>query len=242
MNDSVAIISDIHGNAHALREVLKDITDQGITERVCLGDVVGYGGSPGECIDLLREHDFLCVRGNHDDMVTSGQKLDTVTDATHFSMAWTRSALNPDQTEWIANLAFTLKGSDYEAVHSSLHRPSDWPYVLMPDMAAQSFLHQVHPVCFIGHTHRPAFWVEGESLAMDITSIEALRPGRKCLVNVGSVGQPRDRDEHACYAIYRRDTQDILWRRVSYDISGAQQAIIDAGLPAYFAQRLQLGK
>jgi diadenosine tetraphosphatase ApaH/serine/threonine PP2A family protein phosphatase len=77
---------------------------------------------------------------------------------------------------------------------------------------------------------------------MDITSIEALRPGRKCLVNVGSVGQPRDRDERACYAIYRRDTQDILWRRVCYDISGAQQAIIKAGLPAYFSQRLQLGK
>lgn len=109
-------------------------------------------------------------------------------------------------------------------------------------MAAQNFLHQVHPVCFIGHTHRPAFWVEGESLAMDITSVEALRLGRKCLMNVGSVGQPRDRDEHACYAIFRRDAQDILWRRLSYDISCAQQAIMDAGLPAYFAQRLQLGK
>jgi predicted phosphodiesterase len=238
----LAIISDIHGKAHAVREVLKDITDQGINERVCLGDVVGYGGSPGKCIDLLRKHVFQCVRGNHDDMVTSGQKLDTVTDAPHLSMAWTRSALNPDQTEWIANLPFTFKGSDCEAVHSSLHRHSDWPYVLMPDMAAQSFLHQVSPVCFIGHTHRPAFWVEGAALGMDTTCIEALRPGRKCLVNVGSVGQPRDRDGRACYAIYRLDAKDILWRRLAYDIIGAQQAIIDAGLPAYFAQRLQLGK
>jgi diadenosine tetraphosphatase ApaH/serine/threonine PP2A family protein phosphatase len=77
---------------------------------------------------------------------------------------------------------------------------------------------------------------------MDTTCIEALRPGRKCLVNVGSVGQPRDRDGRACYAIYRLDAKDILWRRLAYDIIGAQQAIIDAGLPAYFAQRLQLGK
>ena len=157
-------------------------------------------------------------------------------------MAWTRSVLNVDQTEWIANLQLTLKGSDYEAAHSSLYRPSDWPYVLMPDMAAQNFLHQVSPLCFIGHTHRPAFWLKGESLAIDITSIESLRPGRKCLVNVGSVGQPRDRDERSCYAIYRRDTQDILWRRLSYDIIGAQKAIIDAVLPAFFAQRLHLGK
>jgi diadenosine tetraphosphatase ApaH/serine/threonine PP2A family protein phosphatase len=77
---------------------------------------------------------------------------------------------------------------------------------------------------------------------VDITSIETLKPSRKCLVNVGAVGQPRDRDERACYAIYRRDTQDILWRRVPYDVAGAQQAIIQAGLPAYFAQRLELGR
>ncbi|MDP1586827.1 MAG: metallophosphoesterase family protein, partial [Prosthecobacter sp.] len=120
--------------------------------------------------------------------------------------------------------------------------PAFWPYVLIAEMAALHFAHQTRPVCFIGHTHRPAFWVEGDSLGVDITSIEALKPSRKCLVNVGAVGQPRDRDERACYVIYRRDSQDILWRRVSYDIAGAQQAIIQAGLPAYFAQRLELGK
>jgi diadenosine tetraphosphatase ApaH/serine/threonine PP2A family protein phosphatase len=84
--------------------------------------------------------------------------------------------------------------------------------------------------------------VEGDEFGVDITSIETLKPSRKCLVNVGAVGQPRDRDERACYAIYSRDTQDILWRRVPYDIAGAQQAIIQAGLPAYFAQRLELGR
>jgi diadenosine tetraphosphatase ApaH/serine/threonine PP2A family protein phosphatase len=242
MNNSVAILSDIHGNAHALRAVLQDMADHGINERVCLGDVVGYGGSPGDCIDLLMKHGIPCVQGNHDDMVTSGQKLDTATDATHFSVEWTRSVLSPEQKAWLAALPLTMQAADYEAVHSTLHDPTGWAYVLIAEAAALSFPHQKLPVCFIGHTHRPAFWVEGAALGVDITSIEALKPNRKCLVNVGAVGQPRDRDERACYAIYRRDTQDILWRRVPYDIAGAQQAIIKAGLPAYFAQRLELGK
>jgi diadenosine tetraphosphatase ApaH/serine/threonine PP2A family protein phosphatase len=242
MNNSVAILSDIHGNAHALRAVLQDIAAQGIHESLCLGDVVGYGGSPGDCIDLLMEHGIPCVRGNHDTMVTTNEALDSITEATHFSIEWTRSVLSPEQKAWLVALPLAMQAADYEAVHSTLHDPADWAYVLIAEAAGLSFQHQTLPVCFIGHTHRPAFWVDGAALGVDITSIEALRPGRKCLVNVGSVGQPRDRDERACYAIYRRDTQDILWRRVSYDIGGAQQAIIKAGLPANFAHRLTLGR
>ena len=242
MNNSVAILSDIHGNANALRAVLQDMADHGINERVCLGDVVGYGGSPGDCIDLLMEHGIPCVQGNHDAMVTTGAGLDGVKDATRQSIEWTRRVLTPDQKGWLTALPMTMQAEDYEAAHSSLHHPGEWAYVLRADAAALSFPHQIRPVCFIGHTHSPAFWVEGDEFGVDITSIETLKPSRKCLVNVGAVGQPRDRDERACYAIYRRDTQDILWRRVPYDIAGAQQAIIQAGLPAYFAQRLELGR
>jgi diadenosine tetraphosphatase ApaH/serine/threonine PP2A family protein phosphatase len=242
MNNSVAIFSDIHGNAHALRAVLKDMADHGINERVCLGDVVGYGGSPGDCIDLLMEHGIPCVQGNHDAMVSTGAGLDGVKDATRQSIEWTRGVLSPEQKAWLAALPLAIQAADYEAVHATLHGPAGWAYVLIAEAAALSFPHQTRPVCFIGHTHSPAFWVEGDEFGVDITSIEALKPNRKCLVNVGAVGQPRDRDERACYAIYRRDTQDILWRRVPYDIVGAQQAITQAGLPAYFAQRLELGR
>ena len=242
MNNSVAIFSDIHGNAHALRAVLKDMADHGINERVCLGDVVGYGGSPGDCIDLLMEHGIPCVQGNHDAMVSTGAGLDGVKDATRQSIEWTRGVLSPEQKAWLAALPLAIQAADYEAVNATLHGPAGWAYVLIAEAAALSFPHQTRPVCFIGHTHSPAFWVEGDEFGVDITSIEALKPNRKCLVNVGAVGQPRDRDERACYAIYRRDTQDILWRRVPYDIVGAQQAITQAGLPAYFAQRLELGR
>jgi diadenosine tetraphosphatase ApaH/serine/threonine PP2A family protein phosphatase len=242
MNNSVAILSDIHGNAHALRAVLQDMANHGINERVCLGDVVGYGGSPGDCIDLLMEHGIPCVQGNHDAMVSTGSGLEGVKDATRQSIEWTRGVLSPEQKAWLAALPLAIQAADYEAVHATLHGPAGWAYVLIAEAAALSFPHQTRPVCFIGHTHSPAFWVEGDEFGVDITSIEALKPNRKCLVNVGAVGQPRDRDERACYAIYRRDTQDILWRRVPYDIVGAQQAITQAGLPAYFAQRLELGR
>lgn len=242
MNNSVAIFSDIHGNAQALRAVLQDMADQGINERVCLGDVVGYGASPGDCINLLMTHGIPCLQGNHDAMVTTNEELDGVAEATRHSIGWSRSVLSPEQKAWLAALPLTMQAKDYEAVHATLHNPARWAYVLIAEAAALSFPNQTRPVCFIGHTHRPAFWVEGEALGVDITSIEALKPNLKCLVNVGAVGQPRDRDERACYAIYRRDTQDILWRRVSYDIVGAQKAVLKAGLPPYFAQRLELGR
>ena len=107
---------------------------------------------------------------------------------------------------------------------------------------ALHFPHQSRPVCLIGHTHQPAFWVEGEDRKRDITSIESIVPTRKQLINVGSIGQPRDKDPRACYLLYRPDQQDVYWRRVNYDIASAQRAIIAASLPPKFAERLELGK
>ena len=138
MNNSVAIISDIHGNAHALRAVLQDIADHGINERVCLVDVVGYGGRPGDCIDRLMEHVIPCVQGNHDAMVTTGVGLDGVKDATRSAIEWTRSVLSPEQIGWLDALPLTMQAEDYEAVHASLHFPAFWPYVLIAEMASSN--------------------------------------------------------------------------------------------------------
>jgi diadenosine tetraphosphatase ApaH/serine/threonine PP2A family protein phosphatase len=108
--------------------------------------------------------------------------------------------------------------------------------------AARHFAHQQQRICFIGHSHRPAMLIEGEDRALDITSLESIRPDRKQIINVGSVGQPRDKDPQACYLIYRRERQDVWWRRVAYDVAASQSAIIAAGLPMKFAQRLAMGK
>lgn len=242
MSQPIAIISDIHGNAHALRAVLADLAAQGVGERLCLGDIVGYGASPAECIDLVRQHGLTCIQGNHDAMVGMNSPMDCLNESTRLSIEWTQKVLSVEQRNWLAALPMTHATPAYQAVHASLHQPGDWPYVLTPSDAALHFPHQTHAVCFIGHTHRPAFWVAGEVQQHDITSLEDIRLDRRQLVNVGAVGQPRDKDERACYVLYRPQKGDVWWRRVPYDIEGAQRAIMAAGLPPQFAGRLALGK
>lgn len=242
MHGNLAILSDIHGNAHALHAVLADMDAQGLRDRVCLGDVVGYGARPAECIELLLKHQIPCLQGNHDCMVAFNRGLEGVSLPTRMSIDWTQRTLSKDHIAWLSHLPFTLDGTDWEAVHATLHHPQEWDYILTPELAAAHFPHQIRPVCFIGHTHRPLMWREGVERPLAGTGREAIPSDRRCVVNVGSVGQPRDRDPRACYAVYHRATQEISWHRVEYDIAGAQKAIVEAGLPTPFAQRLELGK
>lgn len=243
MSESIAIVSDIHANLPALEAVLADIESQGIRELLCLGDVVGYGAQPAECIELLRSKTFLSIlRGNHDAYAASEVDPPNVSPETLEGISWTRARLTPEHRAWLGTLPLTWQGREIEAVHAALPNPESWDYVLEPAAAARHFAHQQQRVCFIGHSHRPAMFVDGEDRALDLTSLESIRPDRKQVINAGSVGQPRDKDPQACYLIYRRNKQDVWWRRVSYDVSAAQTAIIAAGLPMKFAQRLAMGK
>lgn len=245
MTKPVAIISDIHGNLPALTAVIDDIEKQGIEDRVCLGDVVGYGAKPAECMELLKAKNFkVILRGNHDAYVSSDVDPFDVSPETLAAIRWTRDKLSQEQRQWLGALPLTAQGEDYELVHASLPRPEEWGYVLEPSAAARHFVHQHARLCFIGHSHQPQMFVEekGDALMVSITSLESLWPGRKHLINVGSVGQPRDKDERACYVVYRRAEQDIWWRRVEYDISAAQKAILAAGLPERHARRLAVGR
>lgn len=243
MNDPVAILSDIHGNLQALQAVIADIEQQGIRERVCLGDIVGYGAQPTECLELLRSKDFrIILQGNHDAYVAADVDPPNVNDDTLQVIQWTRQVLSAEQRAWLGALPLTWQAEDYEVVHASLHHPEQWGYVLEPGAAAVHFSHQHKEVCFIGHSHQPKMFVEGGDRALDITSLQSLCKDRKQVVNVGSVGQPRDKDERACYVVYRRAEADVWWRRIAYDIEEAQKAIIAAGLPAKYAHRLSFGK
>ncbi|GEP44632.1 metallophosphoesterase family protein [Brevifollis gellanilyticus] len=243
MPDSIAFISDIHGNLPALSAVLADIAEQGVTQIICLGDVVGYGGQPGECVDVLRERGIVTVKGNHDSMVADGIPAgDDVGITMAMMWDWTEQALTTDQRQWLRELPMTLEHPDFQAVHATLKNPAGWGYVLTASHASAHFMHQQRPLCFIGHSHWPAFWVAGETDERSITSLESIDMALKQLVNVGSVGQPRDGDENACYLIYRPEQKDVWWRRVPYDIAAAQRAIEEAGLPIKFADRLRFGK
>lgn len=241
MPSPIAFISDIHANLPALKAVLADIAEQGISEIICLGDVVGYGGQPAECVELLRERGIATLKGNHDAVVADGPMEDRGRGYMRIMWDWTEQALSFDQRCWLAELPLTLERPGFQAVHATLRHPGDWSYVLTASHANLHFTYQTAPLCFIGHTHRPALWVAGEDAAHDITSPVSLDSRVRQICNVGSVGQPRDGDPRACYLMYEASQQTVMWRRVSYDISAAQNAIEDAGLPLLFAERLSKG-
>ena len=238
----VAIISDVHANLPALEAVMKDIEAQGIHQRICLGDIVGYGGNPAECVKLVQASGFECIRGNHDSYASEDAVLPRRAEDFAGACQWMRLQLGPETCRWLTTLPFTLSKETYEATHTSLYHPPEWRYVLMDTDAVQHFEYQVKPLCFAGHTHQPKLWTEGEDRPVPGFATEKLRPNLKQLVNVGSVGQPRDGDPRACYVVYRPDTQEITWRRVDYDIDRAQKAILYARLPAKYAGRLEFGK
>lgn len=167
MSEPVSIISDIHGNLQALQAVIEDIESQGSRERICLGDIVGYGGQPAECLELIRVKGFKTVQGNHDAYAASDDDPDGTSDDTKAVIRWTRGVLSDEQRGWLGALPLTLKADDYEAVHASLHHPEEWGYVLEPSAAAQHFSHQQTDVCFIGHSHQPKMFVEGEDKKID---------------------------------------------------------------------------
>ena len=162
MTEPVAILSDIHGNLQALQAVIEDIEKQGIQERVCLGDIVGYGANPAECLELLRGKDFrVILQGNHDAYVAAEEDPHGTSQEAKEAVRWTRQVLSEEQREWLRSLPLTWQAEDYEVVHASLHHPAQWGYVLEPGAAAVHFNHQQKDLCFIGHSHQPKMFPDG---------------------------------------------------------------------------------
>lgn len=251
-----AIISDIHANYHALSAVIEDVRAMQCTDLVCLGDIVGYNAYPSECLDYVRELGCPVVKGNHDEeVVTPSQaKMNPVA---RQAMDWTRNQLDEERLRWLSRLQYqrierTDTGSRFSIVHSSLDHPKAWNYIINANDASSNFPRQITPLCFHGHTHVPKvfIWdkvhtVENHDIIHPLyfegyTEFEP-QPDLKYFVNVGSVGQPRDNDPRACYAIYDSDINLVIIKRVEYDIQAAQEAIYYAGLPEYLAERLGRG-
>jgi len=231
----LAVISDIHSNLQALEEALRIIDHIKVDGIYCLGDVVGYGGNPNECVSLVRDRCAWVMKGNHD--------LATV-DLSHsyfhpedgkIANAWTARVLKQEYLRYLAWLPFKHIEFDCTFVHASIESPFDWEHVGSIEAAARQFPHFSTQVCFVGHTHVPG--IIGEDL-----QTYTLRKGVKTLINVGSVGQPRDGNPQLSFGIVDTDKWTYQNVRADYDIQGAAEAIIRAGLPLSLARRLQLGQ
>ena len=242
MSKKYAILGDIHSNWEALTAVLADAEAHGVDTYVCVGDVVGYNANPAECLEKIRSLCVAVVRGNHDHYVSHDECLEDFHPLAANVIDWTRRQLSREQIQYLKNLRLSRMVDGFTIVHSTLDMPEKWGYVIDALDADANFNYQTSSVCFHGHTHVPVvFERQGRVVRSSFTTFNTTL-GRKCFVNTGSVGQPRDGDPRASYLIYEPSARRIDLRRIEYDIATTQRKIIDAGLPERLARRLEQGK
>jgi predicted phosphodiesterase len=240
----IAIISDIHANLEALNSVLDDIRERGGAERVwCLGDIVGYGPEPRECIEALRNITNICIAGNHD--LASIGKLSTEDFNPDAAAAcrWTAKQLSPSDAEYLGNLPLVVREGDFTLVHGSPREPV-LEYLTSIGQAIENLPLLKTRYCLIGHSHIPlAFKAEanGKVSGGNFSGELKLNPKQKLFINPGGVGQPRDRDPRASYAIYDSEKNNVKLYRVPYDIEATQTKMTELGLPKKLASRLAYG-
>jgi len=226
-----AILSDIHANLEALDVVLRDQKEQGCTHMACLGDIVGYGADPKECLDYVRALEIPVVKGNHDEYAAVEGHLEGFNPKAAQAVEWTRKQLTEDDCRWLRELKYLRILHDFTIVHATLDGPQRWGYVFDKLAAAASFTYQTTDVCFFGHTHVPVAFTRDSVVRGGTYSKFKIVAGRKYFINVGSVGQSRDGVAKATYVIYDMDRRTIELRRLDYDIPKAQAKIRASGLP-----------
>lgn len=238
-----AILSDIHSNLDGLQVTLADAKDQNCTHYICLGDIVGYGPNPHECLQIIRELNCPTVIGNHDEYCATELDLTGFNPMAADAIKWTRKQLSEEEREWLRSLKYVRVLEAFTIVHATLDLPEKWAYVFDKLAAAASFNYQHTAVCFNGHTHVPIAFVRGPGgLQGGLYSKIKIEVGRKYFINCGSIGQPRDRNPKAAYVIFDLLNNIIELRRLEYDIAATQKKIRAAGLPESLAQRLELGR
>lgn len=240
-----AIIGDIHANLAAFTAVLDDIKRLGEVEKVwCLGDIVGYGPDPHECIALLRQANNVCVAGNHDWAAIG--KIDTSEFNPDAAAAchWTAKQLSHEDVEFLGNLPLVIQEGDFTLVHGSPREPI-WEYIMSTDIAIENFAYFKSQFCLVGHSHVPLVFRYSEagvsSFSQFLTNVELALDKSRLIINPGGVGQPRDGDPRASYAIYDSETRSLRLHRVPYDISATQAKMITHGLPRHLVARLSYG-
>jgi diadenosine tetraphosphatase ApaH/serine/threonine PP2A family protein phosphatase len=241
------IISDIHGNLEALLAVERELNKLGVDEVWCLGDVVGYGPNPNECVAKVQEMcrqpsgELVIVFGNHDEASLGGD-ISFFNPRAQTAALWTRSELSAESEEFLGSLPLSLERSGALLVHASPYEPGLWHYIMGIHDAAHAFDHFDHRICFVGHSHYPLVAELDGTVIRVVEDLEIkLQKKNRYLVNVGSVGQPRDRDPRACFVVYQPEKGLVTFCRAEYDVAACQEKILKAGLPAMLAERLEIG-
>lgn len=235
-----AIISDIHSNLAALQNALDYIKTEKVDQIICLGDVVGYGPRPNECIELVKENCDVCLMGNHDHAVLGLTDIEYFNQYARDSVVWTQKHLDPENKKFLKNLPFTHEINGVLFVHSTPLKPEEWNYIFSDQDAQRNFDSYPNSLCFIGHSHIPVIFPYEKSsffkeeLQLDLNA-------ERYIINVGSIGQPRNEDPRSCFVIYNDETHSIKYIRLEYDVKKTFQEIIDNKLSPFLAMRLLHG-
>jgi len=238
-----AILGDIHANYDALSAVIEDMKDEGVEKTVCVGDLVGYGAEPAKCIDTIRRICSVCVAGNHDFATIEKTNIEFFNAYARQATLWTRQNITEEHKRYLEGLKLVEDVDDrFTLVHGTLYAPALFDYIQTTFDAYLSLQVLEKPVCFVGHSHVPISFFLDEAVTYSTDRRIRLKEGVKVIVNVGSVGQPRDDDPRAAYAIYDTDKKEIIIKRIEYDVEKAVKKIQDAGLPEILGERLRYGR
>jgi predicted phosphodiesterase len=240
---SYAIISDVHANLEALNRVLGKIDSEKIDSLLFLGDSIGYGPDPNECIELLKARSNIMLAGNHDRGATDMTETLYFNPYAKTALEWTVRELSDESKEFLQTLPLTetMESDDLYLVHSTPREPEQWHYLHSKNDARLNFNYFDQKICVLGHSHVPfiAQLRPGGTITFEYSRIQ-MEDENRYIANVGSVGQPRDGNPQAAYVLLRDNTVEI--KRVSYDIVSTQKKMRKAGLPSFLIDRLAAGK
>jgi diadenosine tetraphosphatase ApaH/serine/threonine PP2A family protein phosphatase len=237
-----AVLSDIHGNLEALDAVLQACEKAGAGRLVCLGDIVGYGGDPGPCLEKVRAAAGLVVAGNHDRAAAGLEALDGMSDTAADAIAWTAGRLTADERTYLGSLDLTAREGEILYVHGSPEAPEAFHYIFSAADSEQALAFTDARITFVGHSHRMFVFEEARSGLVQREGSVVLRRDARYLVNAGSVGQPRDGDSRSAFVLWDSAEQRVSLVRVPYDVQAAQARILKQGLPPMLAYRLSTGR
>ncbi len=240
----IAIVSDIHSNLEAFTKALELIKNKKVDNIICLGDIVGYGANPKDCLELAFANCSNIIMGNHDQAATNLAFTDYFNPYARAAAEWTHRILSQTEQGKIKNLPITHEFNGFQFLHSTPFEPSEWHYIVSYEDASLNFKHSTKNICFVGHSHIAEIYPEDYSEYRTHNSSKSfrLKPDKKYIINVGSVGQPRDRDSRLSFGIIDTETLNYENIRSEYDVESAVKKIIEAKLPRYLADRLIIGR
>lgn len=250
----IAIISDIHSNLEALQKAIEIIEQNAVDKIICLGDIVGYGANPKQCLELTRKISHNIIMGNHDQASADIKHIRDFTNYAKEAVFWTNKILSQHEKEFFQSLPLTIEIENISFVHSSPYKPEEWYYITKQSEASINFRYFDTPVCFVGHSHVSGIFCEELAAHKELVGgvitdeknyfshkYKLLRE-KKYIINPGSVGQPRDRDWRLSFGIFDTDNWTYENIRSEYDVEAAIKKIREAKLPEFLATRLFIGK